>query len=103
LEASHQKDIDALSSASVDELDSAYLALTIDNQTRYLAQINPMLSTTNDPDLKLVLEKTLARVSAHLAQAQAVQLKYAGVVWMPRRRFRNNADGGRPVTAIAGA
>ena len=79
LEATHQNDVDALSSTSVDEFDSAYLALVIDNQTRYAAQIRPMLGTTNDPELKVVLEKTLAKVSEHLAQAQAVQQKYAGV------------------------
>ncbi len=79
LQAAHQKDVDALSSASVDEFDSAYLALVIDNQSRYIAQIRPMMTTTNDPDLKAILDKTLARVSEHLAQAQAVQQKYAGV------------------------
>ncbi len=79
LEATHQNEVDALSSTSVDEFDSAYLALVIDNQTRYAAQIRPMLGTTNDPELKVVLEKTLAKVSEHLAQAQAVQQKYAGV------------------------
>jgi putative membrane protein len=79
LEASHQKLIDALSSVSVDEFDSAYLALVIDNQTRYVAQIEPILKTANDADLKAILAKTLAHVSDHLAQAKAVQKKYAGV------------------------
>jgi len=79
LEASHQKLIDALSTVSVDEFDSAYLALVIENHTRYVAQIEPILTTTSDADLKAILAKTLAHVSEHLAQAKAVQQKYAGV------------------------
>jgi putative membrane protein len=79
LEASHQKLIDALSSVSVDEFDSAYLALVIDNHVRYVAQIEPILRTANDADLKAILAKTLTHVTEHLAQAKAVQKKYAGV------------------------
>ena len=77
LEATHLRSLDAISTVSVDKFDSAYLVLTIKNQARYVAQIEPVLANTNDLELKAILAKAHARVSEHLAQARSVQRKYA--------------------------
>jgi predicted outer membrane protein len=79
LEASHQRVVDALSSVSVDEFDSAYLALAVDDQTRFLVQIQPILNASNDPELRLLLSKIATRISDNLARTKAVQNKFAGV------------------------
>ena len=79
LEASHQKVIDSLSSVSVEEFDAAYVAQAINDQTRFLAMIQPILVTTNDADLKALLLTTATRISDHLARAKEIQKKYAGV------------------------
>ena len=76
LESSHLKSLVAISRVSVGDFDSAYLFLTIQNQARYMAQIEPVLANTNDLELKAILSKAHACVSEHLAQARSVQRVY---------------------------